>query len=203
MRFIRHWKKFLLSTSLVAAFFLIWDAYFTHYGVWGFNEQYYLGFKILKMPIEEWLFFFCIPFASIFIHYVLEYFLPNVLLPRKPTKIITVLLLILSVLLAATNTDKLYTFVNFSVLAATLTIAYFHGQDQLRRFYLSFIFILIPFFLVNGVLTGSFIEEPVVWYNNAENLGIRMFTIPAEDTGYAFSMLLLNVMIFEYLKTKK
>ena len=62
--------------------------------------------------------------------------------------------------------------------------------------------ILIPFFIVNGILTGSFIETPIVSYNDLENLGIRLFTIPVEDIGYAFSMLFGNLMIFETLKKR-
>jgi lycopene cyclase domain-containing protein len=54
--------------------------------------------------------------------------------------------------------------------------------------------------IVNGILTGSFIENEVVWYNNNENLGLRFFTIPVEDFAYAFSMLLFNLLIIEKLK---
>jgi lycopene cyclase domain-containing protein len=53
---------------------------------------------------------------------------------------------------------------------------------------------------VNGVLTGTGIEEPVVWYNNAENLGIRLLTIPIEDIGYAFTMIYGNVFLIEKFK---
>ena len=72
----------------------------------------------------------------------------------------------------------------------------------LRNFYPAFLVILIPFFLVNGILTGSFIEEEVVWYNNAENLGFRIFTIPVEDIFYALGLILLTVFLTE-LFTKK
>ena len=49
---------------------------------------------------------------------------------------------------------------------------------------------LVPFAIVNGVLTGSFIPGEVVWYNDSQNLGIRIATIPIEDFAYAFSMIL-------------
>ena len=55
---------------------------------------------------------------------------------------------------------------------------------------------LIPFFIVNGILTGTGIEGNIVWYNDAENLGIRLGTIPVEDSAYAFSMILLNLWLF-------
>ena len=61
---------------------------------------------------------------------------------------------------------------------------------------------MIPFFLVNGVLTGSFIRDEIVWYNNAANLGFRIGTIPIEDFFYAMLLLLSNISIFEWLEIK-
>lgn len=75
------------------------------------------------------------------------------------------------------------------------------GLQHLQRFYIAFLIILIPFFIVNGILTGTGLEEPVVWYNNAENLGIRLGTIPVEDIGYAFTLLFGNVLLIERFKS--
>ena len=57
---------------------------------------------------------------------------------------------------------------------------------------------LIPFFIVNGLLTGIAFDEPVVFYNNAENLSLRAFTIPVEDFIYGGVMLIWNVFLVEY-----
>jgi lycopene cyclase domain-containing protein len=65
----------------------------------------------------------------------------------------------------------------------------------LNRFFISFLIILVPFFIFNGVLTGTFIHEEVVWYNPSEITGIRLLTVPVEDIGYAFSLLLLNLLL--------
>ena len=73
-------------------------------------------------------------------------------------------------------------------------------EQSLNVFYITFLIILTPFFIVNGLLTGSFIQDSVVWYDNYENLGIRLGTIPVEDIGYAFSLLLLNIILIEKLK---
>lgn len=202
MRFIRHWKAVLTSLTIVATVFLIWDGVFTKYGVWGFNPNYHLPYLFLGMPIEEWLFFFCIPYASVFIHYSLAYFKPKLVLSKKITQVITLGLILLLLPVVFLNFHKAYTFVNYSFSLIILVFGYYIGIQHLRRFYIAFLIILIPFFVVNGILTGTGLEEPVVWYNNKENLGIRLGTIPIEDIGYAFSMLFTNVMLIEYFKKK-
>ena len=61
---------------------------------------------------------------------------------------------------------------------------------------------LIPFFIVNGILTGTGIENEVVWYNNSENLNFRLGTIPIEDSIYAFSMILMNLVLVEFFESR-
>ena len=200
MRFIKHWKAVLASLTIVATVFIIWDIIFTANGVWGFNPEYHLDFLFFGMPLEEWLFFFCVPYASVFIHYSLEYFKPTLLISKKTTQLITLFFIVILIPVIILNTDKAYTFVNYSFFIFILLIGFFFGIKHLQRFYISFLIILVPFFVVNGILTGTGIEEPVVWYNNAENLGIRLLTIPIEDIGYAFTMLFGNVLLIERFK---
>jgi len=200
MRFIQWWKEVFLSILMVAIFFIVWDIIFTKNGVWGFNESYLVGLNIFGLPIEECLFFICIPYASIFINYAFQHFFPNISLSLKTSNVFTILLINLLVLIALTNYNKVYTFYNYIFLVALLLYSLLTKNKQLPIFYLTFLIILIPFFLVNGVLTGSFIEEPVVWYDNSENLGIRLGTIPIEDIGYAFTMLFGSIVLIEKFK---
>jgi len=202
MRFIMWWKEVFLSIAIVASLFIVWDILFTAQGVWGFNERYLIGLTIFNLPIEEWLFFICIPYASVFTHYALRYFLPGLVLSVRATKFITITLIIILSIVISLNTDKAYTFINYGLLLVILLYSLFTENQEIRSFYISFLVILIPFFIVNGILTGSFIEEPVVWYNNNENLGIRLGTIPIEDIGYAFVMLFSNIILIEKFKNR-
>lgn len=200
---IKRWRDFLISTSTVAVAFLIWDALFTRAGVWGFNESYCLGLKLFMMPIEEWLFFFVIPFCSVFTHFVLKHLAPKFFLNEALTRKIALVSIAVTFILLCTHFSKAYTVVDALFLIVTLTLGVVFYLKLLQRFFLSFLIILIPFFIVNGILTGSMIDAPIVWYNDDENLGVRLATIPIEDIGYAFSMLFCNVMIFESLKPKQ
>ena len=192
-----HWL--LLSLILTMCIFIPWDIIFTINGIWGFNSDYFLGIKILSLPIEEWLFFICIPFACVFTHYALLLYFPNLKLNKVATKAISISLVLILFILALANYDKWYTFVNFSLAIPLTWLVYKYNPQLLQHFFLTFLVMLIPFFIVNGVLTGSWIDNQVVWYNNAENLGIRMGTIPVEDSIYAYSMILMNLYFFEYL----
>ena len=195
-----HWL--LLSLMLTMSVFIPWDVIFTMNGVWGFNSDYFLGFEIFSLPLEEWLFFICIPFSCVFTHYALLLYFPNLKLNKVATKAISISLVLILFILALANYDKWYTLVNFSLAIPLTWLVYKYNPQLLQHFFLTVLVMLIPFFIVNGVLTGSWIDNQVVWYNDAENLGIRMGTIPVEDSIYAYSMILMNLYYFEYLGSR-
>ena len=56
---------------------------------------------------------------------------------------------------------------------------------------------MIPFILVNGALTGLFLNQYVVWYNQNEILGLHLFTIPIEDIFYSYQLILLNIIVYK------
>lgn len=201
-QFYKKWKGLFLGILIMMAFFISWDVIFTHNGIWGFNENYITGYKILNLPIEEWLFFICIPYACLFIHYSLQYFFPNLACSPKGTSVMYISILCSLIMTLWYNYDKWYTLINFLYAIILLGLIYNYERGLLEKFLPTFIIILIPFFLMNGVLTGSFIEDQIVWYNNTENLGIRMFTIPIEDTVYALGMLLTVFIIMEKVNSK-
>lgn len=153
----------------------------------------------MGLPLEEILFFLTVPFACIFIYACLNYYVKWQLNPVI-ARIISNLLIGISITLLILNYTKLYTAVTFGLLAVlVILLLYYFKVQWLNRFYMAFVVSLIPFYIVNGLLTAT----PVVLYNDAQNMGIRAGTIPFEDHFYSMALLLMNVGFFEYFKNRK
>ena len=192
-----------MGIAVMSLLFVPWDVWFTSKQVWGFNDKYITGIEIGGLPIEEWMFFLVVPFACAFIYEVLNYFLPISPLKRVQDKI-TAGLILVSFVLSVVFVDRLYTFTTFSLLCLFLMWhLLINRSPYLGQFYLAFIIIQIPFLLINGALTGLFTQEPIVWYNNAENMSLRVLTIPLDDIGYNMLMLLIVITVLEQYKVRR
>ena len=194
-----HLLKAIVITMIP---FIIWDVYFTVQGYWGFNPVYLIGIDLLHLPIEEWLFFICIPYACVFTHYAILELNPKLRYGQIASQAVFVTLVMLLLIGLTAFWDKAYTRFDFLFALLVLVVVRWKKPSLLEGFFVTFIFMLIPFFLVNGVLTGSWITDQIVWYNDSENMGIRMGTIPVEDSIYALSMILMNLFLFERFQSK-
>ena len=199
IQYYKKWK-FLFPGILFSAFFFIaWDVWFTHIGVWRFNSDFVMGFNIINLPIEEWLFFIVVPFSCVFIYEVLNYFVKKDLLSTQ-SKFITIALVIILLIISILYHDRLYTFTTCLFLIVTLLIHLFVIKSAyLGRFYLAWLVCLIPFFIVNEVLTAM----PVLIYADEQNLGIRLFTIPLEDVFYGMLNIIQVITVYEWLKSRE
>jgi len=200
LQFHKMWKPFFLSNSIVSVLFVIWDIYFVRRGIWGFNNHYILGVYVFNLPIEEIFFFICIPYACLFTYHCLNLFFQC----KWEEKFEKIFILILSAALLSIGCiyfHKLYTCCSFISLGILiLFLKYFANVNWLTNFMTVYTMLVVPFLLVNGVLTGTGIEHPVVWYNNAEIIGVRVFTIPVEDFIYGIELLLVNIFFYEFFK---
>ena len=187
------------SSLIIAIPFLIWDYYFTQWGIWGFNEEYLIGINFFNLPVEEVSFFFVIPFCCLFIYEVLRaYFRPNP--SEKVVQFFVLISALISIYLIISFHNKLYTLWAVSVFLFLLLFGYLYFRDILGEFILTYFVCIIPFLLVNGVLTGFFTAEPIVWYNNSENIALRIGSIPIDDLFYNFDLLFANLLIYKSLK---
>ncbi|HYK57667.1 MAG TPA: lycopene cyclase domain-containing protein, partial [Flavisolibacter sp.] len=99
--------------------------------------------------------------------------------------------------------DRLYTSVSFiSTALVCLLLKFIFKISWFGKSVSVYTFLLLPFFIVNGVLTGTGLEQPVVSYNNAENLGIRLLSIPVEDVFYGYELILLNLFFYHLFKNR-
>ena len=203
LRFRDMWRFVLPAIVAVAAAFILFDIIYTHLGIWGFNERYHSGLTMAGLPLEEYLFFIVIPYASLFIHYAFFIYYPKVHPGPATSRYITIALLLLSALVIAFNSEKAYTLYAFGALIVALLLSFADRTGEISRLYFSWLIILIPFVIINGVLTGSLIDQEVVWYNPNEITGIRVFTIPIEDFAYGFSLILLNLLTINILNHGK
>lgn len=177
---------------------MIWDVLFTESGIWHFNPDYVLGVYFLGLPLEEWMFFLTVPYASVFIYMCLRTYMPSWEL-KKISKPIAWTIIALACVAGILFMDKAYTSVTAFLLAIWFTLVMLSGKtDFLGHFFQAWLIDLIPLFVINGVLTAL----PVVVYNNAENLGIRLGTVPLEDLFYNMLLLLMNVSLFEFFRQR-
>ncbi len=202
IKFNRYFLTYLKASIIVALPFLLWDAWFTDMGVWWFNDRYIVGYRILDLPIEEILFFITIPFSCVFTYFCLTQFF-NLRWPHRITSVFVVSAIVILAILTMLSIDKIYPFVTFIVTTGTIIylfyIAHFQCFSEATAVYG---ILLIGFFLVNGVLTGTGLEEPIVNYNSAYFWNYRIGTVPVEDAIYGYTMILWNVYLFHKFKGK-
>ena len=199
IRFYQKWPALFAGIFVMMAVFIPWDAVFTQNKVWWFSHQHVLGLYLWGLPLEEWLFFIIIPFCVVFTYEVVRYFLPGKVFPETSRRLAMGLGLLFLVI-AFLNTDKVYTLV---VMALTAFLSLLQPiirshKSWLSHYYLTYLITLLPFFIINGVLTAL----PVVSYDNTRNLGIRLFSIPIEDAVYLMGMMLIVMMVYEAVKSK-
>lgn len=202
---IAYYKSYLavfVAIFTVSVPFILWDIYFTSKGIWGFTPEYLSGIYVYSLPLEECLFFIIIPFACLFIHQVLKAYFP-LYKGVKLSHYFAFFFVLSGFVFGILKIDNWYTS-SACVLTSLLTIwIYFIRKlSWYRNFVFTYLVALIPFLIVNGILTGAFSEKPIVWYNENHIIGFRIYTIPLEDLYYNYDLLLPVVAIFEFLKKR-
>ncbi len=195
--FFKKLKALLPAILITGIFFIIWDHFMTIWKVWEFNNEYLIGYYLWDLPVEEWLFFFTIPYSCVFIYESLNFLIKKDTLSGYSKNISGTLAVIL-IIVVLFNTGKLYTAIKLTLTVFMLVYVLIENFDFMGKFYRAYLVSLIPFFAVNGLLTAL----PVVTYDDSENLGIRLGTIPVEDTIYALLLLLMNICLYEYFKKR-
>lgn len=203
LQFHKNFWAYLKAGIIVSIPFILWDIYFTQQGVWWFDMRYTLGISLFGLPIEEWLFFICIPFSCIFTYYCLDLFFKWEYLSAFNNILVFISITICGIL-ALMHSDKIYTLV--TVLLTMSTLIYLHfvvKAEWITQASLVFSILMLGFFPVNGVLTGTGLPSPIVNYNPPDFMGLRMLTIPVEDAIYGYSQFVWILYFFKKFQTFK
>lgn len=183
------------AVVMVAIPFLIWDAWVAGKH-WDFNPSYTLPLRIGGLPIGEILFFFTVPFACLFVWFLLAGD------PSKRPRIASRSWLYAPILVATLVSaclffwiGKQYTALVMLALASAAMVDRLTDARVLQhpRFpaFLAVVLVLISIF--NGYLTG----RPIVTYGVAYQLDLRIGTIPIEDFAYGIALLWLVTAVYE------
>jgi lycopene cyclase domain-containing protein len=196
VRYFRYWPKVFICIAIVTIPFLIWDIAVT--GVhWHFNENYTLPFRFWGLPLGELMFFVSVPFACLFIYQIMRTDKPIILIKNNIFLYGMAGIACLASIVFLLG-GKYYTAIVCFALAFTIIF------DRLMKTQLlsqkrTFLFLAILtglIFIFNGYLTA----RPVVLYEAKYLTNIRLWTIPVEDFGYGYTLILLCTILFEKFK---
>lgn len=197
IHFVDKWRYAWPAIIIVAIPYLIWDALVTG-AHWNFNENYIIGLRLANLPIEEWLFFFTMPFAALFSWEVIGFYYRHnrKIHAMRRVRYALYLLQLLGLLFFARG--KEYTgLMLFFLGAAAVVDRILETRLFLQTRFFIFLAVLVGLILVfNGYLTW----RPVVVYDEAHQLGFRVGTIPLEDFGYGISLVTLVISFYEKFK---
>lgn len=198
VHFVSKWRIAFFAITLAAIPYIIWDILVTGRH-WNFNPAFISGISPFGLPIEEILFFFTVPFASLFIWEVISSYFPKQDVASNGSVGIFRGLLLAGIILYSQG-QKEYTAFALGALAIVGILDDFL-QMQLFSQKRTLLYILAVT-ISNGIFNGYLTSRPVVIYDNIYNLGIRLGTIPVEDFFYGLSLILLATIFYELLKKK-
>ena len=202
VHFYTYFPSLFKSILPVSTLFIFWDILFTKKSIWGFTAEHISTIKVANLPLEEVLFFILVPFACLFIYEVSKSYFPN-LNVSKVIKPFNYVFISLGLILISKGIGNWYT---CSAVTTGILLVLIFGIILKKSWYgwfvVSFLIALIPFLIVNGILTGAITPKPIVWYSENHIVGWRIITIPVEDLYYNLSLLLPITAFFEFFKNK-
>jgi lycopene cyclase domain-containing protein len=195
VRFSAVLRLLVWTIPLVALPFLLWDHVFTELGVWSFNPQFTTGLHLGFLPIEEVLFFFTVPLACLYLYEIVRrHYLRRDSELQTPVRLAELTRLLGYCLLFASLLVLTRKYTCAVCILGGIALLHASRQKYLFIFSISYVLHLVPFLMINGLLTAL----PVVLYNPREMLNLRCGSIPVEDFLYSLVLFYGNVFLREY-----
>ncbi len=198
INFRQYWREAFGGILGSLAVYVLWDSAVTNRH-WYFNAPYMLDFRLLKLPLEEWLFFVTVPYACLFVREVLTLVVKNQTI-RGLEWVRAGMFALLPIGILVFQSGKEYTGL---VLIAFGAIAFLDRQLRTHtllqtRTYVFLASVIGFTFVFNMYLTA----RPLLIYAANYQLDFRIITIPIEDFGYGLTHIALCNILYEYLKLR-
>lgn len=191
-----NYKLALMSITISALPYLIWD-YLVVDLFWSFNSKYITQIYIGKLPVEEIIFFFAIPFAMLTLWVNLGFIKERI---SMIIEIFIILVLCIGLFYFANMQIWYSTTATAAILASYfIDIVLKTNLFKLKKFYILMIITGIFTIIFNNILTSL----PVVMYNSDMITNLFIFTMPVEDMLFGIGLISLNLIFYEYLLAKK
>lgn len=193
-------KKFLSPVIISGTLFTLIGSYFTFLGVWQVSSNYTTGWHIGNLPVEEALYFFCIPFPLLF---CFDYLTGRAKGPVKRWRGVDLAFIFCLANAAVFFSHKIFGFFVFALLASLLIIAKVIARVKwLSKFYMTCLYSFFPLLVIDNLLIGSLSGKPIIIFNNLAIIGIRIYSVPVEMIFYNMVLILVNLLLYAHFTQK-
>ncbi len=193
-------KYILPAVVFSAIIFLMINIRLAELKVFVYNLNYLSGISWLQYPAEEWLLLPVVSMLSFAAYLLAKKRLTSF---EKPNLfvIISLVLLVVSGLITWFSRQKIYPFSMFTLLTIYLGYTVFRNRfkHHLTSFYLAFLMMIIPFFVLRAAVFSSSVIIP----DNNFLFGISLVNMPVEEFAFLFLLMLINFTIYEYLRERR
>lgn len=188
----KKWRQLLAGYGTISLIFIVWDILASAAGHWGFSTRYAIPFRFVGLPIEEYLFFFTVPFACMLVWDMLS--VSKARAQKKYLLSYFSIWWLLSAGLLIFGWERGYTRAAALSVLLTSGLLMNYGTTLLKqqRFLWYQATVLFLFIVCNMYLTAL----PIITYGSQAIMGWRFVTIPIED--FLFNFALLNTFLLVY-----
>ena len=192
-------KSTILPSIIVTFVFSEVAVFLTGLKAWNFNLVYLIGSSYRGLPLEEYLFLFAFSFAGLGVYNYLNAKFPKNEL-QKYSLTLSNIMMGICIAFIFFGYDKWYTVITFSFLILLLFgVEYINKLRFMYRFYRVFVVMLIPFYIIYGIICNL----PILQYDIKQNIRFSLFKIPFENYFFTMATLLLGVYLLETLKSRR
>lgn len=199
--FRKEWKWLLPSIGVVAIPTLLVNAQLIRIGAWGYNQDHILGQFVYLLPIEEILYYLCVPYLAMLGYYFCRYYFPGTQL-KYSGRIIAGVSAALCLIIAAAYLDHLFTLISFLGVSIFLAFCFLRRPFWLGHLIISFSVFSIAFILYNSTLGELNLIFPIFKYEAAETMDVFVNNMPIECLPYSLLVFGSIISIYERFRGK-